>query len=375
MATVLVIDDDVALASIICQFLENAGFDTVRATSGPEALQKAFALRPETIVLDIMMPQMDGYQVCRQLRRDPRTARSVIVTLTARSQPVDRITALQAGADAYLTKPFKGKELVETIREHLVDRVVGGPSHSCQILFLRFKEGVGATTLATNLGLSLADHVRGQAVVADLVARRGVLLERLGLTAEGSWLQTDRITADDLAPQLLLHPSGLSVLPSPQLKTNEVATIPVAKALQFLRSWYDFVVLDTPANLGALAPVVLGSSNLIMLLLTTEPATLRQAQASLPAIHKIVSAETQIWSVVNMAQPQQLPFAKQVEQVLGLPTVAILPWAPQECEQAVEAQKPVVLGAPNSPLSVAIHELAQDIRQAAQAETGERNRP
>lgn len=364
MATVLVIDDDSALIAIICQFLERAGFDTVWATSGSKALEMAFAMQPEAIVLDIMMPHMDGHQVCRWLRRDPRTARSIIVALTARSQPVDRITAIQAGADAYLTKPFQGKELVETIRKFLPERLASRSPRSRQILILRFKEGVGATTLAINLGVALADHRHGQAVVADLVLQKGVILDRLGLTAEESWWQTDRMTADGLAPRLQLHSSGLSVLPSPQIRAREVAAAPVARALEFLRTWYDFLVLDTPADLGVWASAVLNSSKLILLLLTPEPAILRQAQASLPMIQKVVPAEAQIWPVVNMAQARQEPFARQVEQVLNLPTAAVLPWAPQECEQAIQARNPVVLGAPNSALSVAIGELAGDIRQA-----------
>ncbi len=373
MATVLVVDDDAALITIICQFLENAGFDTVWATSGSEAMEKAFALQPEAIVLDIMMPYMDGHQVCRRLRRDPRTARSIIVALTARSQPVDKITAIQAGADAYLTKPFQGKELVETLQEFLPDRLAKRSPHSCQILHLRFKEGVGATTLAANLGVVLADRRHGRAAVVDLDLQKGGLSDRLGLTAEGSWVQSDRITADGLAPKFLLHSSRLSVLPSPRIKAREVALAPVAEALEFLQGWYDFVVLDTPANLGTLASAVLSSSSLILLLLTPEPAVLRQAQASLPMIRQIVHAETQIWPIVNMAQPRQEPFAKQVEQVLGLPAAAVLPWAPQECEQAVQTRNPVVLSAPGSALSAAIQELARDIRQAAQPVAQERN--
>jgi pilus assembly protein CpaE len=209
--------------------------------------------------------------------------------------------------------------------------------------------------------------------VADLDLQKGGLSDRLGLTAEGSWIQSDRITADGLAPKLLLHSSRLSVLPSPRIKAREVASAPVAKVLEFLRSWYDFVVLDTPANLGTQASAVLSSSSLILLLLTPEPAILRQAQASLPMIRQIVRAETQIWPIVNMAQSRQEPFAKQVEQVLVLPVAAVLPWAPQECEQAVQTRNPVVLSAPGSALSAAIQELARDIRQAAQLVAQERN--
>ena len=111
MSKVLIIDDEASITAIIGRFLENTGFETVTAASGPEGLQKAMTLRPDAVIIDIMMPEMDGYEVCRRLRNDPRTAQAVVVALTARGQPIDRQMALRSGADAHITKPFNGKAL------------------------------------------------------------------------------------------------------------------------------------------------------------------------------------------------------------------------------------------------------------------------
>ena len=97
MPKVLVIDDEPSLATIVSRFLEDAGFEVETATSGLEGLEKATTLRPDAVILDIMMPDMDGYEVCRHLRRDPRTARTVVMALTARGQSVDKQAAFSAG--------------------------------------------------------------------------------------------------------------------------------------------------------------------------------------------------------------------------------------------------------------------------------------
>jgi len=145
MPKALIIDDEASIATIVGRFLENNGFETEGASSGPEGLQKAVVSRPDVVIMDIMMPEMDGYEVCRRLRSDPRTARALIVALTARGQPIDRQMALRSGADVHMAKPFKGKALAEEVRRLFGDRLCAGPPLGHQILVLRLAEGVGVS--------------------------------------------------------------------------------------------------------------------------------------------------------------------------------------------------------------------------------------
>jgi len=116
MSKALVIDDEAPLTALIGRFLEGAGFTVESATCGIEGVRKAAATRPDLIIVDIMMPDIDGYEVCRRLRADPRSARAAIVVLTARAAESDRILGLEAGADDYVTKPFSPRELVARVR-------------------------------------------------------------------------------------------------------------------------------------------------------------------------------------------------------------------------------------------------------------------
>ncbi|MEV4867926.1 response regulator transcription factor [Streptomyces syringium] len=108
-ARVLVVDDDPTVAEIVTGYLDRAGFTVDRAADGPTALERAAAARPDLVVLDLMLPGMDGLEVCRRLRRRGPVA---VIMLTARGDEDDRILGLEVGADDYVTKPFSPRELV-----------------------------------------------------------------------------------------------------------------------------------------------------------------------------------------------------------------------------------------------------------------------
>src|SRR5256712_2536264 len=113
---VLVVEDEPDIRRLIVLHLERDGFRCRTASSGPEALREARAVVPDLVVLDLMLPELDGLEVCRQLRRDASTAAVPIIMLTAKSDEVDRVVGLEIGADDYVSKPFSPKELVARVR-------------------------------------------------------------------------------------------------------------------------------------------------------------------------------------------------------------------------------------------------------------------
>lgn len=117
---VLVVDDDPTVSEVVAGYLERAGFTVHRAADGPAALEAAARHRPDLVVLDLMLPGMDGLEVCRRLRAQGSGRRSVaVVMLTARGDEDDRILGLEVGADDYVTKPFSPRELVLRVRSVL----------------------------------------------------------------------------------------------------------------------------------------------------------------------------------------------------------------------------------------------------------------
>jgi phosphate regulon transcriptional regulator PhoB len=113
---VLIVEDEPDIRDLLVFHLEREGFQVTKCTSGVEAVRAARAAPPDLVLLDIMLPEMDGLEVCRRLRRDPVTQGLPIVMLTARGDELDRVLGLELGADDYVVKPFSPRELMARIR-------------------------------------------------------------------------------------------------------------------------------------------------------------------------------------------------------------------------------------------------------------------
>jgi DNA-binding response OmpR family regulator len=113
--SILVVDDEPTIAEVVCRYLERAGYETRCAGDGRQALRLAEEERPDLVVLDLMLPGIDGLEVMRRLRRLHARERSSVILLTAKGEPTDRVIGLRLGADDYVAKPFSPAELVARV--------------------------------------------------------------------------------------------------------------------------------------------------------------------------------------------------------------------------------------------------------------------
>ena len=116
---ILVVDDEPEAVELVEFNLKQAGYAVTTAADGAEALKKARAQTPDLIVLDVMLPEMDGFEICKTLRLDAATAKVPIIMLTAKAAEIDRVLGLELGADDYLTKPFSPRELLLRVKKML----------------------------------------------------------------------------------------------------------------------------------------------------------------------------------------------------------------------------------------------------------------
>jgi phosphate regulon transcriptional regulator PhoB len=180
--TVLIVDDEPDVIDLLVYNLQKAGYRTATARDGATALQKARDEIPSLIVLDLMLPQMDGTEVCRQLKADPKTAHIPIIMLTAKAEEVDRVVGLELGADDYVTKPFSPREIALRVRGVL--RRASGKTAPAEVL----KFG--------DITVDIARHeatVKGK--VVDLTATEFKLLSTL-LERRGRVQSRDRLLTD-----------------------------------------------------------------------------------------------------------------------------------------------------------------------------------
>lgn len=117
MSTILVADDSLSQREIIGGLLAENGFTVKLATNGREAMEKVSQELPDLVILDIVMPELNGYQVCRNLKNDPKTKHIPVILCSTKNTQADHYWGLKQGADAYIVKPFPPQELIATIKQ------------------------------------------------------------------------------------------------------------------------------------------------------------------------------------------------------------------------------------------------------------------
>ena len=115
-ATILIVEDDPDIVEMLEYNLQEEGYDTIAALNGEDGVALATAKQPDLLILDIMLPRLDGFEVCRMLKSRPATARIPIIILSAKSQETDKVVGLELGADDFVTKPFSPRELIARTR-------------------------------------------------------------------------------------------------------------------------------------------------------------------------------------------------------------------------------------------------------------------
>jgi two-component system OmpR family response regulator len=129
---ILVVDDDAHIREVVCFALQKAGYVTAVAENGQQALLRFAAEKPDLVVLDILMPELDGTEVCRQLRADPRNRSVPIIFLSSKDDEVDRIVGLELGGDDYVGKPFSPRELLARVRAIFRRIAAANPADTAQ---------------------------------------------------------------------------------------------------------------------------------------------------------------------------------------------------------------------------------------------------
>ncbi|MCX7866478.1 response regulator [Limisphaera sp. VF-2] len=172
---ILVVDDEPETLELVSLHLRQAGFEVLTAEDGAAALEKARARLPQLIVLDLMLPETDGLEVCKRLRRDPATAGIPILMLTARATEVDRVLGLELGADDYVTKPFSPRELVLRVRKLLERKGPGEPAEVLQFEDLVIDVPAHQVTVAGQVVHLTATEFK---LLATLAQRRGRVQSR-----------------------------------------------------------------------------------------------------------------------------------------------------------------------------------------------------
>ena len=381
MTKILIVDDELESVRLVGLMLQRQGYEITAAQTGAQALTKSISENPDLVILDVMMPDMDGYQVCRHLRANPATSDLPVIMFTAKTQVDEKVAGFQAGADDYLTKPIHPDELASHIEAVLARsrrrQAEIQPQARARIFgFLGAKGGVGITTLAINTAVALAQgQATGQKIVlAELRHGLATASMQLGLRRHGALAQLLDQSLDHIDPQMVEsqleeHSTGVLIL-SGQIEPPGVA-IPVYPAhaaliVRHLAALSDYLLLDLGTGLDETNKRLLQGCYQVILGVEPQRISLTLAQALLDGMTQgLKLAGHRIKIVLVNKAPAATTFTKEtVEGILQHDIAGVITPAPDLAFQAAERGIPMVMAQPESLVSRQFRTIAEHLAAA-----------
>jgi len=366
---ILAVDDDAMNLKLVTATLGREGYEVIAASSGKEALQKAVDENPDLILLDVMMPEMDGYQVCAHLRSMPKTAHIPIMMLTALSTVVEKVKGFDAGADDYLAKPFAGDELIAHVKVLLrrtpIGKSVETPSSSKVIAVFSLRGGVGVSTLAANLAAGLTQIWGESSVLVDLVLTAGQSALFFNLPFRRTWAnlvppQVEDIDEVFVNQVLLRHESKtllLAASPRPE-QSEALSGEKVTHVLTMLSRQYHYLVLDLPHDFQETTLAGLDAAQDILLVLSPEMASVRAAICALEVFESLNYSLDKVSLILNWTFQRNGLGKKEIEAALKRPINLVIPYAADPMVTAINLGRPLVFYEPNSQLGGLFEDMA-----------------
>lgn len=368
MARVYVIDDDEQLLRMVGLMLQRGGHTTTLISNPVDGFEQIRADKPDLLVLDVMMPNMSGHDLARQIRNTKDLADLPILILTARSQEIDRTTALESGADGYMSKPVTAQELIEKVDELLTqNRAKAEPQKGIIISLYGLRGGVGRTTLAVNLAAALRRKSQQEVCLVELTSSGSQVALHLRLQPRTSWtnlVDFDPLTWEALKDQLMIHPSGLRVLTAPLFPISPLALSAAltTSLIETLRNQVTFTVVDLPPVLTPSFEVCLNMSDMALHVMSPEVIAVQTAvQVNRSLARSNPAASYKVHIINQVAAEAQLSQAA-IERALNTRVAFQIAYdinQPRALAQGV----PLTLTSATTPLPTVVNRMADVIWQ------------
>ncbi len=376
---ILIVDDDLDTVRLVGLMLERQGYQINAASSGQQALEIVRKDKPDLILLDLMMPEMDGISIARQLRASPETQDIFIVVFSAKNQIEDKLESFEAGADDYLTKPIQPRELVAHVKAVLkrsgmlkLPVIEEEAVHGKSIAVLSAKGGVGVSTVTVNLGITIGKLSQQKVLVADFRPGGGTIALELGLNhSEGLSrllrLDSRKITRQVVENELQNHKFDIDFLlasASPTdaaLLTSVDPENPVDRTnaiFNQLDSFAEYLLLDLGATYLPAVEAIAKRCDLRIIVLDGTPPSIVKTRLLLEQLSPVSDRTPSFITLIQDPSLNSVLSLDQVRTDLGRDISLVLGYAPELAFRAQTAHQPIVICDPAGEVTQQFYRLA-----------------
>lgn len=370
MSKIMVVDDDPAGQRLIKYMLTPEGHEVITAANGIMGLQVATQQSPDLVILDVMLPGLDGFEVCRRLRTGAKTAKIPIIMLSGKAQASDRDTGLKMGANEYLVKPVDRHQLISVIGRLLQETQAKTQKKAKVYAFIGARGGAGTSTVTTNVSVAL-EKTGHSVILVDLNPSYSALAEMLGLNAEKSIAGLFRNTSgiidvEELKNLFVFHDSGLRLLWGESYPDESDSYTPgnIRTLVSELEGLADFIIIDIPSSPSENAVAAIELSDTLFLVAGANKESLERIGISISRLARYGVGQEKVKLVlVDRTGNSELDITASPVIPAGLPVAGIVHYCENECSEAEAESIPVLLKSPSSRIAEDISSLAGRIAQ------------
>ncbi|MDR3572762.1 MAG: response regulator [Anaerolineaceae bacterium] len=375
MARILLIDDEPIFYKMIDHALKPSGYVLEYAKTGMDGLKAVLIFNPDVIIVDVRLPDVDGFEVVKRLRRTPRYSGIPILFLTSQNELNTKLKAFEVGADDYLVKPFQPEELVARIgllvRKSEIFKnarpVNLEQEQACITAVHSLRGGVGCSSMAVNLAVAYQNLWGRPTLLMDTDMHSGHIALMLNVSPVHTFddltsMQASEIDEDLIRTITTRHSSGIDFIAAPFMPVADDAFPDELwpTLLKRLSSLYEFIVIDTSHTFNNISIYMLNAAEHIYLMMAPDMVSIRAAINSLQLYNKLGYTQEKISVVLNQTLPTGAIKQQQIEKVLKVPVRYSIPHAPSEFIRAINFGKPILTASPDAAVTTLFEDIAYE---------------
>jgi pilus assembly protein CpaE len=378
---VLLIDDEQFYFKLIRKTLSEAEYNLEYAKSGSEGLSKIPAFQPDMLIVDLKLPEMDGFEILERLRRDPKYAHMPVIVITAKDELSEKLRAFELGADDYLVKPFQPEELVARMgilarrgkaMQMVRELETGNKSTATVVTVHSLRGGVGCSSIVVNLGIAFHRLWGQQTLLIDGVLTAGQIALMLDGKPGATWENLVGINPDNfddavVSEMMVSHKSGIRYIASPRypIAADTFTTETLHQFMEKVKSHNEFVVVDTSHDFSDMTIQMLSMSGLILLAMAPEMASLRTTLSALEIYDRLGIPLDKVKIVLNNNSSSPAIKQAQLEKVLKRNIDFVLPYEAGEVNRALNFGQPFILNNPDLQICLNLEKMAYQMSNDA----------